>query len=165
MRKFLTLIALVALPLIAAAGPFPPSAITVGTNSTMVLPPAVVGNPALWEASTAYAQGAIVKVSSNSTQRLWAAVAGTTSTNAPVLGTDDTVVDGSVTWALVHQGRAGFVLVNAGTGTVYVAYDHAAVSGKGIMLAPNGVVNEGPGFLGSVSAVATAPCVLTLLEK
>jgi len=88
-----------------------PYSITVGTNSTQLVARKPLQNIDDWAASTAYAQGAVVK---SGLYYYFATAGGTSSTNAPT-ATTGSVTDGTVTWQETDARKRNGVVISVQT--------------------------------------------------
>ena len=124
-----------------------PASVTVGTNSTMILPPTQPDTYTEWATGVTYTAEAIVK----SGERFYWCVTAGTSTNDVTGGpshTDGDASEGTVTWRYVHPSRDLVSLYNAGAVAIAIGYDDAAVAGKGeVVAASGGTLVKGDGRL------------------
>ena len=91
--------------------------VTVGTNATMVVPPAAITSSGAYATNNAYSQGDIV---SNGNGFFWAVAAGTSSTNSGPSVVHGTETDGTVTWARCNKkSREVAVITNLSTNQIF----------------------------------------------
>jgi len=145
MKYLYTALAVLCIPILAMARD--PESVTVGTTSTMILPPVQPDTYTTWATGTAYTAEAIVE---SGGRFYWCVTAGT-STNVATGGpshTDGDGTEGTVTWRYVHPSRDVVTLYNTNGVDIAIGYEDAAEAGKGeVVKASGGVLVKGDGRL------------------
>lgn len=125
----------VAIVVVAQADPI---GLAIGTNSVMILPQRPIHSGGPWAATTAYAQGYVMKTNN----AVYMALKGGTSGSTLPSHTAGTAVDGTVTWYRIPTPKAerqGFAIVNNHeTNVLYASAFRPAVSNAGIRLNASG---------------------------
>jgi len=136
-----------------------PRGFSIGTGSTVIVPAMRPVSTDVWEANTAYTQGAYIRIPTNQNVVYWCVTAGTSGGTEPGWSKLDDVTDNSITWAIVDQSRCKLYIQNLGSGgTVHLGFDWPAVVNKGIGLAVSGgsFSLDREAYQGEVRAISNA---------
>jgi hypothetical protein len=162
MRRFLSFVGVLLVGCASALAGGGTNAVS-GTSLVLLGQPNRGAAPA-WVASTAYAQGTVVKA--NNTY-LMAVKAGDSGTTAP-MGVKEDIVDNTVVWRpCLSTARSGLFLANLGAISATFSWPTPAVANTGVILAPGEkIVYSGISDVPQtpVACVATAATVVATFE-
>jgi len=147
-----------------------PLSVTVGTSSTMILPPMAgtltAATTLAWRSGVVYPQGSIVH---SAGRYYWAPLSGTAGATAPVHADGD-VQDGRMVWRRVRGLREVLSITNVADAPVFIARGYPAELNKGLVLSAAGSLNEGyeSGWVrpcaAAYFAIATSAVTLAISE-
>jgi len=152
---FKILLALLTTATLAAATP---AAMTITTNSAVILPTRPVRTGVVWTNGIEVGNGQVLLYENN----LYFAESAGTSTNTPVIGT--------TTARLRHMRsgeRAAATVQNLGVIAAFISFDGPAVANKGLKLEPGAAVTltDVPGAISAVTATSTTTLGMTEVTK
>jgi len=120
-----------------AQNSYTPQSVSVGTNSTLIIPATRPTVYTSWATSVVYSAESIV---SAGPEFYWCVTAGTSTniTTGIPSNADGDSTDGTVTWRRIHTSRNRLALLNDGDVGIAIANGTAAVAGKGQSVAKTG---------------------------
>jgi len=132
-----TLAVMAIIATICFAAGYQPRTYTVATSSVLIVPHADPAVTNMWKANTAYSYGDYINMYTNNIDRYyWCVNAGTTGASHPSWTLTD-VADNTIVWRWVNPKRDKLYIVNnsaAGTNSLYLGFNSAAVANAGIRL-------------------------------